>query len=86
MRDRITPEFPRAPRSIPREATDEASDSESESLSRSMRAPDSIVINILSPVSPSGIGNTLRSFTAVLFDERFAAPDTIMSAKVDPSI
>ena len=37
-------------------------------------AADIIVIVILVPVSPSGTGNTLRSFIHSFFDSRFLAP------------
>ena len=82
--DRITPEFPRAPRSIPFAAEDETASRVASPVLPRAANPESIVIDILSPVSPSGIGKTLSSFTICLLFERFCAPPFIILANSTP--
>jgi hypothetical protein len=84
--DKITPELPLAPSSIPLAAREDVTAIELPSLSAIVAAPASIVINILSPVSPSGIGNTFRSLTVLMFSLNLAAPLLIIFAYKAPSI
>ena len=72
--ERITPEFPRAPRREPEEMAF-ASVSISGSVSAlTSAAADMIVIVIFVPVSPSGTGNTFNSLIHSFFASRFLAP------------
>ena len=65
-RDRITPELPRAPRSMAEAAIFEAAYSSGSSALRRSAAAELMVMDILVPVSPSGTGKTFSSFSACL--------------------
>ena len=73
MRDKMTPELPLAPNSMPDEAAEEISESVPK-LSLRAAQPAFRVIYMLSPVSPSGMGNTFRSLTAVFSFPNATAP------------
>ena len=62
----MTPELPRAPRSMADAATLEASYSPGSSVLRRSAAAELMVMDILVPVSPSGTGKTFSSFRACL--------------------
>ena len=81
MRERMTPELPRAPSSMPDEAAEDSSDSVP-MLSFRAAQPALSVISMLSPVSPSGMGNTLRSLTTFLSRPSCTAPWRSIAAKV----
>ena len=86
-RERITPEFPRAPRSRAPAAFSETFPTgiDADSL-RISAAAFAIVSDMLVPVSPSGTGKTLRSFTGCLFRSIAAAALRIMFLKSAPVI
>ena len=83
---RITPEFPRAPLSIADAVSAATSPTQSLSVERRSFTALQIVIDIFEPVSPSGTGNTLRSFiVSALFVIDAPALNTIL-LKVEPVI
>ena len=81
IRESMTPELPLAPSSIPEEAA-EASSERVPSWSFKAVHPALRVISMLSPVSPSGIGKTLRSLMTFLSLPSCTAPWRSIAAKV----
>ena len=65
--ERITPEFPRAPRRDPLEIALQIVSIEGSSKAATSSAADIIVIVILVPVSPSGTGKTFNSLMYSFF-------------------
>ena len=73
--DKITPEFPRAPRKEPEEiALQMDAISISPSADTSLAAAMMVKV-ILVPVSPSGTGKTFKSLIHSFLDSKFFAPD-----------
>ena len=72
--DRITPEFPRAPRREPDEIAFARSFITGFSTAATSLAAEMIVMLIFVPVSPSGTGNTFSSLIHSFFASRFFAP------------
>ena len=71
--ERITPELPRAPRTIPLAACSATSPTPPLQLLASL-APPERVDTILSPVSPSGMGNTFSSLISSAEAFKLARP------------
>ena len=78
--DSITPELPLALSSMPFATLRETPPSESNELPSRAFMPPSKVICMLLPVSPSGIGNTLRSLILAAFCFKFSYPPLSMFA------
>ena len=72
--ERMTPELPRAPKSIPCEKVFITVARLSVSVFSNARIPLSMVRRILSPVSPSGTGNTLSLLTSSALERSVFAP------------
>lgn len=65
--ERMTPELPRAPLSAPRATAWATTEALALSTPMSSFTAETIVSDILVPVSPSGTGNTLRASMLCLF-------------------
>jgi len=85
-RDRITPELPRAPRSIAFAAISAAFSKVGSATPRRSAAAVLMVMDILVPVSPSGTGNTFSSFNFCLLISIAAAAFSISLRKSPPLI
>ncbi|EJX02095.1 hypothetical protein EVA_09799 [gut metagenome] len=85
-RDRITPELPRAPRSMAEAAIFAAWPRSGSSALRRSAAAALMVMDILVPVSPSGTGNTFSSLSACLLISIAAAALIIILRKSAPLI
>ena len=85
-RDRITPELPRAPRSMAEAAVEDAFSRLGSSTLRRSAAAALMVMDMLVPVSPSGTGNTFRSFSCCLLISMAAAALIIILRKELPLI
>ena len=72
--DKITPEFPLAPRRDPEEIALDKDFISGFSIALTSRAAAMIVMHIFVPVSPSGTGNTFNSLIHSCFASRFLAP------------
>ena len=73
--ERMTPEFPLAPRREPEDIAFASFSIVGSSIAATSLAAERIVIVIFVPVSPSGTGNTLSSLMNSLFISRFFAPE-----------
>ena len=72
--ERITPELPLAPKSIPLDNGLEISPILVDSIDAIVLTPFSMVRHIFVPVSPSGTGKTLRLSTSSKLRRKFLAP------------
>ncbi len=72
--DKMTPEFPRAPRRDPEEIAFDTVSMSADSSEVTSFAADMIVSVMFVPVSPSGTGNTFSSLIISFFASRLAAP------------
>ena len=79
--ERMTPEFPRAPRSMAFAAQDAASPSVGKLFFPSSAAAAPIVRLMLVPVSPSGTGKTFSSLMSCLFCTSAALAHWMISPK-----
>ena len=82
--DRMTPELPRAPRSMAEAATLDAFSRSGSSVLRRSEAAELMVMDILVPVSPSGTGNTFSSLRACLLISMAAAALMIILRRSAP--
>ena len=85
-RERITPELPRAPLNRADAVVFATSPAWVVSVFVSSLAAAAMVIDIFVPVSPSGTGKILRSFTIFLCLEILLAPETNAFFKINPLI
>ncbi|CDC61601.1 uncharacterized protein BN660_01150 [Clostridium sp. CAG:448] len=84
--ERMTPELPRAPKSMPCAILSDCVARDSETSPAEAVTPPSMVILMLSPVSPSGMGNTFRLFTISALARRSCAPPQTISRNWIPLI